>query len=769
MAPLDQVPTMDKAEKLAAIETLAKKILWLSTWTIHNANFIREKRDGLKVGGHQASCASSVAILTALYMSALRPEDRVAVKPHASPVFHAIQYLFGNQTQENLETFRAFGGAQSYPSRTKDADDVDISTGSVGMGPAMTIFMSMVQDYLARHMDSVAKKETGRMVALVGDAEMDEGNMYEALWEGWKYGLRNCWWIIDYNRQSLDAVVPDQMFRLIDRVVRTTGWRVITVKYGKKMMAAFKKPGGKALRRWINECPNDLYSAFTFQGGAAWREQLGSDLGNDHDAMELVASYDNDELQSLMANLGGHCIETLMEAFEDAAQDDTPTCFIAYTIKGWGLPLAGHKDNHAGILNAPQLEGYRDSLSIAEGDEWKPFAGIEDQADQLQRFLSNVPFIQKGRRRFTADKIYLPSTLPAPEQEKISTQEAFGKILYDLAGDKDSELARRIVTTAPDVTQSTNLGGWVNRRGLFSRDEKADTFRAQQIPSSQKWEFKDGGQHFELGIAENNLFVMLGALGLSDSVFGERLFPIGTLYDPFIARGLDALNYACYQDARFMVVATPAGITLAPEGGAHQSISTPMIGMGQPGLTSFEPAYADELAEIMAWGFHHMQDDDGGSVYLRLSTRPINQQKRKMTKALSDSIRQGAYWRQKPKDTESPIIIYAGAIAPEAEAAAAQINGAGLLAITSADRLFANWTAEGSASWIGQLLNDAPKGQPLITIMDGHPATLAWLGAVDGRRVVPLGVDQFGQCGDLIDLYREYRLDTASIIDATQQ
>jgi len=763
MAPLDDAITFTPADKLECIEDLAKKILWLSTWTIHNANFIREKTDGLKVGGHQASCASSVAILSALYLSALKPEDRIAVKPHASPVFHAIQYLLGHQSRENLEKFRAYGGAQSYPSRTKDTDDVDISTGSVGMGPAMTTFMSMVQDYTRRHFDSVAEREQGRMVALVGDAEMDEGNMYEALWEGWKHGLRNCWWIVDYNRQSLDGVVPDQMFRLIDRVFRTTGWNVITIKYGKRMMEAFGRPSGKALRRWISDCPNDLYAALTFRGAQAWRVQLTKDFVNDADALRLIESYGDDELQNLMTNLGGHCLETLMEAFDDASKDETPTCFIAYTIKGWGLPLAGHKDNHSGILNEDQVIGFRDKLGIKPGQEWDAFAGIEDRAPKLTQFLQNVPFNRDGRRRFSADKIPIPKTLKYSISEKASTQEAFGKVLYELAGQKDSELARRIVTTSPDVTQSTNLGGWVNRRGLFAREDRADTFRAQQVPSAQKWEFNSAGQHLELGIAENNLFVMLGALGLSHSIFGERLLPIGTLYDPFIARGLDALNYACYQDARFMVVATPAGITLAPEGGAHQSISTPLIGMGQPGLTSFEPAYADELAEIMAWGFEHMQADDGGSVYLRLSTRPLNQPQRDMTPELSEGIRNGAYWRQKPASKNAPLIIYASAIAPEAEAAAASIKGAGLLAITSADKLFANWSAQGQASWISKLLADAPKGEPLITVIDGHPAALAWLGSVDGRRVEPLGVDQFGQCGDLPTLYRKYEIDAEAI------
>ena len=196
------------AGDIETLRELEKKILWLASWTIHNANHLRENSDGLKVGGHQASSASLATIMTALYLDVLHPQDRVAVKPHASPIFHAIQYLLGRQTQERLQAFRGYQGAQSYPSRTKDADDVDFSTGSVGLGVAQTLFASLVQDYVRAHGWGLSRPE-GRMVALVGDAELDEGNIFEALLEGWKQGLRNCWWIIDYNRQSLDQVVRE--------------------------------------------------------------------------------------------------------------------------------------------------------------------------------------------------------------------------------------------------------------------------------------------------------------------------------------------------------------------------------------------------------------------------------------------------------------------------------------------------------------------------------------------------------------------------------
>jgi pyruvate dehydrogenase E1 component len=773
MSPLDsptsQTPLPDAAAgPVAILRELEKKVLWLSTWMIHHANVLRDDRGrsgGLKVGGHQASCASVTALMTALYFHALRSEDRVAVKPHASPVFHAIQYLLGNQTLDKLKNFRAFGGAQSYPSRTKDTDDVDISTGSVGLGPAMTVFTSLAQDYLRCHMPEIAARPKGRMIAVVGDAEMDEGNMYEALLEGWKHELKNCWWIIDYNRQSLDGVVSDRLFRWIDRTFRGTGWTVVTLKYGKRMMAAFEKPGGRTLKRWIRDCPNDLYSALTFQGGQHWRKQLMADIGAEDDVAALLAGYDDDALQDLMANLGGHCIETILEAFA-SVPDDAPVCFIAYTIKGHGLPLAGHKDNHAGIMNGDQVETLRQRMNIPENQEWDPFAGLATGPGELQNFLDRVPFnaVSGQDRRTTAAPVAVPESLPVPTGEALSTQEAFGRILYDIAGG-DTDLARRIVTTSPDVTQSTNLGGWVNRRGVFARDVVPDTFRDQNVASVQKWGADDSGQHLELGIAENNLFLMLAALGLSHELFGERLLPIGTLYDPFIQRGLDALNYACYQDARFMLVATPSGLSLAPEGGAHQSVATPLIGIGQPGLSSFEPAFADELAEIMRWGFDHMQAADGGAVYLRLSTLALTQPRRRMTKTLRRDLLAGAYWRVKPKGAAKGAILYTGVVAGEAAEAQARLadDGIGLLAVTSADRLYRDWRGRGEKSHIARLLSGLGPEAPLVTVIDGHPAALSWIGSVSGHRVRALGVDTFGQCGDISDLYRAYGIDADAI------
>src|SRR4051812_29649984 len=769
-----------------ALKILDERLRWLSAWTIHHANHVRESKDGLKVGGHQASCASMTAIMAALYFHALGPNDRVAVKPHAGPVLHAIHYLLGTQSLGALQNFRGFGGAQSYPSRTKDSIPVDFSTGSVGLGVAVTLFASLVQDYLTAH-GRMDEQDRGRFVALIGDAELDEGNIYEALIEGAKHDVRNLWWIVDYNRQSLDATSADRMFERFDEIFASCGWRVETLKYGKLLEAAFQEPGGKALRGWIDQASNVDYAALTYLGGKAWRERL---LAEAPKTRAILDKRSDDELHRLMTNLAGHDLESMIEAF-DRCNDDQPTLFIAYTIKGFGLPFAGHKDNHAGLMNPTQMAALRESMGIAEGEEWEPLGGVGDNArGAVEAALDRARIVREKRAR-SFHSVSVPA-IPAPAGEEQSTQAAFGRILLDLSK-AGGELADRILTTSPDVTVSTNLGAWVNQRGLFRRREMPDVFAKSKIASVQKWSATNKGQHVELGIAESNLFLMLAAAGLSGDLFGQRLFPIGTLYDPFIARGLDALNYACYQDARCLLVATPSGITLGPEGGAHQSINPPLIALGQPGLRHYEPGYADELALMIEEAFQLIDDPAGESTYLRLSTRSIRQIDRS-----DDSWREGAlaggYWLREPGLNAEAAIVAMGAVMPEALAAWAELSedvpGLGLLAVTSPDLLHRGWTAAQAARWknppwngegdrsksgggapshVDSLLSKLSQTAGLVTIADAAPASLSWLGGVLGQHVAPLGVEKFGQTGNLADLYAAYRLDGDAITEAVAE
>ena len=757
---------------IEALKILDERLRWLSAWTIHHANHIRPNEDGLKVGGHQASCSSMTAIMAALYFHALGPNDRVAVKPHAGPVLHAIHYLLGSQALEALEKFRGFGGAQSYPSRTKDKIPVDFSTGSVGLGVAVTLFASLVQDYLTAH-GRLDEEDRGRFVALIGDAELDEGNVYEALIEGAKHDVRNLWWIVDYNRQSLDATSADRMFERFDEIFRSCGWRVVELRYGKKLGAVLDS--NPKVKQWFEQLSNAELSALHYQGGSAWRARIEADLGKS--AAAFLKDHDDVALASLFTDLGGHCMETLVDAF-DSADDDVPTLFIAWTIKGFGLPFAGHKDNHAGLMNPTQMDALRENLGIREGHEWEPLESVGDNARTGVEALIDRSRIAREKRSRVFGQISIPA-IPAPVGEEQSTQAAFGRILLDLSK-AGGELADRIVTTSPDVTVSTNLGAWVNQRGLFRRRDIPDVFAQAKIASAQKWGASNRGQHIELGIAENNLFLMLAAAGLSGDLFGERLFPIGTLYDPFIARGLDALNYACYQDARFLLVATPSGITLGPEGGAHQSINPPLIALGQPGLRHYEPAFADELAAMMEEAFRLIDDPNGESTYLRLSTRNIRQLDRQ-----DDSWRAGAldggYWLREPSSGAEAAIVAMGAVMPEALAAWEELGedvpGLGLLAVTSPDLLHRGWTAAQAARWGGerkpshveQLLSRLAPGAGLVTIADAAPAALSWLGGVLGQRVAPLGVEKFGQTGNLADLYAAYRIDGEAITEGVAE
>ena len=781
LSPPSDPPAICDGETIATLETISQRVLWLSTYMIHYANKIRPNPDGLKVGGHQASCASSVNLMTALYFAVLRPGDHVAVKPHAAPVLHAIQYLLGNLPRRLLTTLRDFGGLQAYPSRTKDPAGVTISTGSVGLGAAATIFGALTQRYVRDHFGKAGG--LGRYIALVGDAEVDEGNIPEAIGEASAYGLNDLWWIIDINRQSLDHIAPEGQVTQIARLFEAKGWEVLWLKYGSQQLEFFARPGGEGLRHWIDSCSNAEYQTLLNADGSEIRRAViewGQFAGTDMEG--ALADVSDATLKDLLMNLGGHDIPQILATFAEAeAVADRPVVIMAYTIKGWGLPIAGHIDNHAAQLTSAHIAALQAQHGIAEGREWEGYEEPHPIAGWIKRRQIASP---NGRDPAPASLSVpaIPETLDIAFPERAATQGAFGHILVAL--NEHEDVAARLVTTSPDVAVSTNLANWINKRGIYAPAEKPNYWAKYDVTSLLRWQETASGQHIELGIAENNLYLALAMLGLSYEFNGELLLPVGTVYDPFVARGLDALNYATYVGAKFLFAGTPSGLTLSREGGAHQSIYTPLVGMGMPGLVYYEPAYAAELECMMCWGLRQLADrEHGQSLYLRLSTRPITQAVRHSTPEWRRQVLAGGYWlrdyRQEEDYEKRPRVhLFASGVMLEEALQASDLaceDGiyVNVVNVTSADRLFRDhFEAAGSgagSSYLDALLPTADRHTPAITLLDGHPLTLAWLGTIFSAPVKPLGVVQFGQTGSVQELYHQHRIDTDAILTAIVQ
>lgn len=766
--------------ELSVLAEIERRILWLSTLIVHHANHVRPNPDGVKVGGHQASSASVVSILTALYFGFLKAGDRISIKPHASPAFHAIQYLLGRLPQSALTQLRAFHGLQAYPSRTKDLDPVDFSTGSVGFGAVAPAFAALVNDYLLARGGGAAQPR--RFVALVGDAELDEGNVWEALMDESLSGLSNVLWIVDLNRQSLDRVVPGIRVSRLRKLFSEIGWRVLEVKYGRRLQAAFARPGGEALRRRIDDMANEQYQAIIRLPGAELRTQLCA-VDNKKDAAAIARSLkdlSDADLPGVIADLGGHDLEELLGALNEFDQKpDRPTVLFAYTIKGWHLPFAGHPLNHSMLLNTEQTEALREELGVAADDEWGRFAP-DTPAGQL---------CAAAAARLREPDEY-PVALPTPAipvsvvgafSDTTSTQDMFGRILTRLAD--DAALRQYIVTTSPDVSISTSLAGWINKTGVYAPHEAIDYETETQ--RLMRWSQRPTGQHIELGISEMNLFTLLGMLGLSAELCGQVLVPIGTVYDPFICRGLDALIYSLYSGSKFIFAGTPSGVTLSREGGAHQSTVTPSIGVELPLLQMYEPAYGQELEWILLDAIGRCFDRVHGlSTYLRLTTRPVDQKPFKAAQArygadgLRHSVLAGGYRLLDEAANDGPVVLLAatGAVVPEALAAAEYLRDEGVAAqvlnLTSPRRLYETWQAaagrpsNGHPEALAGLIPPHERRAPIVTVQDGASHSLAWLGSIYGAPVTALGVDAFGQVGSRDDLYKLFRLDAMSIAEA---
>jgi len=757
------------AQRLMRLETLQaiqRRILWLSTLIVHHANKVRPNLSGLKVGGHQASSASVVSIMTALFFDFMRPGDRISVKPHASPVLHAIHYLLGNLEQSHLTTLREFQGLQAYPSRTKDPYPVDFSTGSVGIGAVAPNFAALVDRYVQSRFGATDCSGR-RFIALIGDAELDEGSVWEAVAEPALAHLDNIVWIVDVNRQSLDRVVPGMRVRQLEDMFRANRWAVFEAKYGRQLQAAFSEPGGEHLKRRIDEMPNEEYQFLLRSDAATVRRALGETL--------LVSRTDED-VKTLLADLGGHDLDVLPKVFAEADAAPGPSVIFAYTIKGWGLPIAGDPLNHSALLSAEQMEDLMVRLGIRQDDMWAGFTERSAEAElcaERRRVLARPP-------RQSRPSLELPTDLGRDYGPENSTQRAFGQILTTLRRTAP-EAGRRVMTVSPDVATSTNLGGWINQVGVWSHQEERDRFTVLG-PRLIKWERTPDGQHLELGISETNLFMALGQLGLSAEVNGEPLLPIGTLYDPFVARGLDALVYALYSGSKFILVGTPSGVTLSTEGGAHQSVITPAIGLSLPGVVYYEPCFALELEWILLESLRALHREcNPMSAYLRLSTALIDQ--RLLNARDRDNLRakvlSGAYRlvdrMEEPGCVPSRNLVQiwaTGAVVPEAVRASEELMQDGVYAnvvnCTSPDLVYHAWQrgVTRGLETLGPELLAVAVDAPIVTVLDGHPSTLAWVGSMVGRKAYPLGVTRFGESGMPADLYRACRIDWESIYEA---
>jgi pyruvate dehydrogenase E1 component len=758
----EPVPAEARLDALAQIE---RQVLWLSTAIVHHANRVRPNPAGMKVGGHQASSASMVSIMTSLWFGHLQSQDRVSVKPHASPVLHAINYLLGELDESYLPTLRAFGGLQSYPSRVKDPDPVDYSTGSVGIGATAPIWGAVARRYLNNRFAGHAGPPA-RQYSLLGDAELDEGAVWEAIVDPGVAELGEIVWVVDVNRQSLDRVVPLIAADRLRGMFTAAGWQVITLKYGRLLDKLFAQPGGDALRHRIDAMPNPEYQRLLRCHPDELRHRLP---GGGEPVAALIAGLDDTTLAAAIRNLGGHDLAALDDAY-DAIDDDRPTLILAYTIKGYGLPVEGHPQNHSALLTAEQMRELAVHLGTDPDQPWRRFAADTAAARlcaETARRLERPPVPQPNPPRVPTDLGRTPTGV-------ATTQAALGRALLDLTREAP-EAAGRVVTVSPDVSSSTNLGGWVNKVGVWSASERTDWF-ADDAETILHWREKPTGQHIELGIAETNLVGLLGELGATWSRWGQPLLPIGVLYDPFVERALEPWSFGIYAGGQSILVGTPSGVSLAPEGGAHQSITTPSIGIEQPSCISYEPAFALDTEWCLLASLARLGKPGGCSAYLRLSTRPVSQ---KLADVPADpaarerrrrQVVAGAYPLRRVSQPRVTIAAM-GAVLPEALAAAERLPAADVVCITSPGLLFRalrirQGLQEPGESWILDQAFPADRATPLVTVLDGHPHTLAFLATINRVPHAALGVAQFGQSGSIEDLYRYNGIDTDSIIRA---
>jgi len=754
---------------LDVLRSIESRVLWLSMAIIDHANRGRPNPSGMKVGGHQASSASLVSVMTSLWFRHLRPDDRVSVKPHASPVLHAINYLLGDLDVSYLSRLRDFGGLQSYPSRSKDPDAPDYSTGSVGIGATAPIWGALARRYVNTHFPGSG---AGRQYALLGDAELDEGACWEAVMDPMVSELGEVVWIVDVNRQSLDRVVPKIGVNRLQGMFAAAGWQVLSVKYGQLLESLFSQPGGDALRARIDDMDNPEYQRLLRCNPAEVRSRLAGPHPETDPIRPLLETVTDDVLHAAIRNLAGHDLLSLDDAFTQI-DDARPTVIFAYTIKGYGLATEGHPQNHSALLTGDQLAVLASRLDIDMSTPWQRFTDNSPESDVCLLAAERLRRIPTP----VAPNLLVPVDFGRTPTGVATTQAALGRALLDVTRSAP-DVGARIVTVSPDVSSSTNLGGWVNKVGVWASDERADWF-SDDSETILHWQEKPSGQHLELGIAETNMVGLLGELGATWSRWGQPLLPIGVMYDPFVERALEPWSFGIYAGGQSILVGTPSGVSLAAEGGAHQSIKTPSIGLEQPGCVSYEPAFVIDTEWTLLAAMAQLGKPGGTSAYFRLTTRPVDQALAMVPTDPAARERRrrhvvaGAYLLKRSEHPEVTICAM-GALVTEALQAADRLSAMGYAAdvvcVTSPGLMFQAVQARRGLTtapdWILDTAFHPTRAAPMVTLLDGHPHTLAFLAGINRVPAAHLGVTNFGQSGDLDSTYRYHGLNTDSVVGA---
>jgi pyruvate dehydrogenase E1 component len=807
---MSAIPPPPDAGRLALYESIRNHAAFCAVSMIDWANHKPANRGQKpKIGGHQASSLSSADLLCAIYLHLKRPQDRVAVKPHAAPLLYSLGYLMGLVPEEQMGRLREMGGPQPYPTKTKDPVLVDYTTSSEALGVCATIYDA----YGARYQSDNAARLGGRPVDSVyyahcGDGELTEGQIDESLYDAGRWGLDNLVWIVDLNRQSLDRVMDDsgRLEEWAAAKFLTNGWHVIRLRWGSRLEELFDKgPEGAELRRRMDSLSDAQYQSLILSEPPVARRLLAGQTGAERPEVraleelfaaeaslgadeargveQALAAVPDDELLRTLSHTGGHDIGRLILAFEEAlAVEGRPVCIVAHTVKGHGSALAAHPENHGALMSEGQVQELRRVLGVGEGRFPRPASGSREAALLQQRAsecfdlsLDHVPApVSVDLRRISSGA-----------RQRESTGEAFQSLNLHLMR---SPAGPYLAFGAPDVGQTTHLGPVIRQTGVYSPAPRADYFAFLRSRSAFAWRSEASGQFHSLGIAEGNAMLWAYAFGRRKRQAEGKvpLLTVVTVYDKFFERALNQLDYAVYSDARFVAVGVPSGTGLSRETGTHQSVFTPRIVMDLPGIVGYEPAFAEDVRAIYLWALSQLWDEAGEAVYLRLSTQPFEQPPPQPDAA--EGAVKGAYWvrRAEGADPQQNLVhIFAtGRKVPQALEAAERLEalgiGASVLNVTSYERLWREWDAyrsdpsrweDPSATYrLAELVPDAELNVPLLIVGDFAPSVCEWVPAALGR----LGDHRFlgprsnSQAGDLESVDRYHGMSVEDIVSAAE-